>query len=499
MLGRKQRENVDLPKSLIPTAQRTGMIPDLMPLLEKINTKGWKKVNVEFTGGPLVISVPPDCTELTMKKAEVLKDPAKAIQKAIDQPCGGPPLDEIIGGKGKEAAQLKVAITISDITRPVPYQGKKGILTPLLNRLQSLGVRRENILIIVGTGTHRASTPKEKLEMLGKEIVSAYEIQDHDCEDSSILVSVGKTPTGTQVFLNKFFHEADVKIATGLTESHFMAGASGGRKAVCPGLVDLRTIQKFHSPEFLESSCATNLVFEGNPCHEESLSVAKAVGLDFTMTVTLDKDMRMTGVFAGELEKVLEEAVKKIKTYVAIPVKEEFDIVLTHGGYAGRNHYQAAKAAVGALPAVKERGIIILAADNRDEEPIGGPEYKTLIHLLKLQGVDGYVDLLRSQAWKFTKDQWEPEVWGRVLRKVGEQGLIYCTSDIPEKDFTLLPGVGGYEFLTPAGKKRARVKKVQEMVQNAVFYFYQAYKEKNISPRVAFIREGPYGVPVKGA
>ena len=473
------------------------MRADLVSVLDTVNTKGWKKLKVEFTGGPLVISVPPDCIELTMEKAEVLKNPAKEIQRAIDQPCGGPTLEEIIRGKGKEAGQLIVAITISDITRPVPYQGRKGILPPLLKKIQALGVRRENIRIVVGTGTHRASTPKEKLEILGKEIISTYKIQDHNCEDSSILVSVGKTPSGTEVFLNQFFHEADVKVATGLTESHFMAGASGGRKAVCPGLVDLRTIQKFHSPEFLESPHATNLIFEGNPCHEEALAVAKAVGVDFTITVTLDKDMRMTGVFAGDLEKVLEEAVKKIKTYVAIPVKEDFDIVLTHGGYAGRNHYQAAKAAVGALPAVKENGVIILAADNRDEEPIGGPEYKSLIHLLKLQGAEGYVDLLRSKSWRFTKDQWEPEVWGRVLRKVGEQGLIYCTSDIPEKTFTLLPGVGGYEFLTPAGRKKTRAKKVQEMVQNAVFYFHQAYQEKNISPRVAFIREGPYGIPVK--
>ncbi len=141
--------------------------------------------------------------------------------------------------------------------------------------------------------------------------------------------------------------------------------------------------------------------------------------------------------------------------------------------------------------------MIIIAADNRDEEPIGGPEYKTLTHLLKLQGADGYVDLLKSPGWKFTKDQWEPEVWGRVLRKVGEGGLIYCASDIPEEDFAILPGVSGYEFLTPAGRKKARAKKVQEMVQNAVIYFHRAYKDKNIPSRIAFIREGPYAVPVK--
>lgn len=473
------------------------MRADLLSVLKGASIKGWKKVRVEFTGGPLVVSVPPDCVELTMEKAEVLKNPPRDIQRAIDEPIGGRSLGEIIRAKGKPAGELKVAITVSDITRPVPYKGKNGILSPLLKKLQAHGVQRQNILIIVGTGTHRASTPQEKDEMLGREIVSAYRIQDHDCEDPASLVYVGKTPTGTEVFLNKNFYEADLKIATGLSESHFMAGVSGGRKAICPGLVDQRTIQKFHGPDFLESPLATNLAFEGNPCHEESLAVARAVGVDFTITVTLDKDMRLTGVFAGDLEKVLQEAVSKIKTYVEIPVEEEFDIVLTHGGYVGRNHYQTAKAAVGALPAVKAKGVIIIAADNRDQEPIGGPEYKTLTHLLKLLGADGYVDLLRSPTWKFTKDQWEPEVWGRVLRKVGEEGLIYCTSDIPEEGFAMLPGVSGYEFLTPAGRKKARAKKVQEMVQNAVIYFYGTREKKQIIPHMAFIREGPYAVPLK--
>src|SRR4030067_3643027 len=84
------------------------MRADLLSTLERVKTKGWKKVKVEFTGGPLVVSVPPDCVQLTMKKAEVLKNPAKEIQRALDQPCGGPTLEEIIRSKGKEAGQLKV-------------------------------------------------------------------------------------------------------------------------------------------------------------------------------------------------------------------------------------------------------------------------------------------------------------------------------------------------------------------------------------------------------
>jgi lactate racemase len=472
------------------------MKPDLLSVLEQCSTKGWKKVSVEFTGGPLVISVPRHCVVITMKKVEVLKDPAGEIRRAIDQPCAGPRLEEIVCGKGKPVEELKVALTVSDITRPVPYRGKIGILRPLLKKLAVMGIPRQNLRIIVGTGTHRASTPQEKEEMFGPEVLRSYIVQDHDGLDESGLVSVGRTPAGTEVYLNRTFYEADLKIITGLTESHFMVGASGGRKAVCPGLVGQRTIQKFHGPDFLESPLATNLVLEGNPCHEEATAVARLAGVDFAVTATLDKDMRLTGVFAGSMETVLEKAVNHIKTYVEIPIDEEFDIVLTHGGYVGRSHYQTAKAAVGALPAVKPNGVMIIAADNHDREPVGGPVYRTLSHLLKLQGVDGYMDLLRSSSWKFTKEQWEPEVWGRVLRKVGEAGLIYCAPDIPEKDFAMLPGISGTEFLTPAGKKKSRVQKTQEMVQNALIYYLQTGEKKSSPLRLAFIREGPYAVPV---
>jgi len=456
----------------------------------------WKKIEIEFSGGPLGVFVPPDCAVLAMARADVPADPAAAVRAAYALPVAGPKLEEIVRAKGKSPATLRAAITVSDITRPVPYQGPQGILAPLLAELLRLGLRREHIRLIVGTGTHRANTPAEKNVLFGRGVVSAYEILDHDCADAANLVSIGRTASGTEVRVNRAFFEADLKIATGLTESHFMAGASGGRKAVCPGLVDLRTIQKFHSPEFLENPLAANLVLEGNPCHEEARAVARAVGVDFAVTVTMDRALRLTGVFAGEMDAVLAAAVARIKSYTAIPVDHPYDIVLTHGGYVGRNHYQTAKAAVGALPAVREKGIIIIAADNRDAEPIGGPEYKTLCHLLKLQGPDGYVDMLRSPSWRFTRDQWEPEVWGKVLRRVGEEGLIYCGPDIPEEAYERLPGRSGYEFLPPAARRMGRVRKAELMVQNALIASHRALAASGLKPRVAFIPEGPYAVPV---
>jgi hypothetical protein len=192
------------------------------------------------------------------------------------------------------------------------------------------------------------------------------------------------------------------------------------------------------------------------------------------------------------------KAYEMIKSYAEISLEREFDVVLTHGGYVGRDHYQTAKAGVGALPAVKEGGILIIAANNRDPlEPIGSPEYKTLIHLLKIQGPDRYLGLLRSPHWQFTKDQWEPEVWGKVIRKVGEKGLIYCTAEISREDHCLLPGICGFDLMKGKGnRRRSTVERAQEMVQNAIILAISRHHEKGIEPTMAFIREGPYAVPM---
>ncbi len=472
------------------------MRPERIKARKKIDVKDWKAVEVEFGREMIEVRIPPSSVELTMKEVPVLRNPQEAIEEAFLNPIGSAPLEEIIRMKGRAPEKMTAAIAVSDITRPVPYKGESGILQPLLRRLESSGVRKEKIKIIVATGMHRPSTIEEKIEMYGQEVVDQYTILDHDCERDDLLESIGTTRRGTHVYVNRDFYFSDLKIVTGLVESHFFTGISGGRKSICPGLVDVKTIQKFHGPLYLEDPRTTNLVLDGNPCHEEALEVANTVGVDFSINVNLNRDLRLVRVFAGNMVEANLKAFELIKGYAEIPIEEEFDIVLTHSGYVGRDHYQTAKAGVGALPAVKEGGVIIIAANNRDIiEPIGSPEYRSLIHLLKLQGPDGYLNLIRTPAWKFTKDQWEPEVWGKVLRKVGEEGLIYCSLEIERKNYCLLPGICGLDFLK--GRRiKPSLEKAQEMVQNAVVFAVGRYREKGIDPTFAFVREGPYAVPV---
>ena len=70
---------------------------------------------------------------------------------------------------------------------------------------------------------------------------------------------------------------------------------------------------------------------------------------------------------------------KKIKSYAAIPVHKKYHIILTHAGFVGVNHYQAAKGAALCAPIIKDNGICILAAHHTDLDPIGGKNYKKMM------------------------------------------------------------------------------------------------------------------------
>jgi nickel-dependent lactate racemase len=181
------------------------MLPDMKRAIKKVDTKGWKKVLLEFGRGVLEVFVPPDCVELGMREVPFLSDPKAAFENAFSNPIGSPTLEEIIRKKGKSPEELSVAIAVSDITRPVPYKGENGILLPLLKRLESSGIPNQNIRIIVATGMHRSSTHEEKVEMYGKEVVEQFKISDHDCENQDLLEGIGKTKRGTHVYVNRDF------------------------------------------------------------------------------------------------------------------------------------------------------------------------------------------------------------------------------------------------------------------------------------------------------
>ncbi|MBN1900094.1 nickel-dependent lactate racemase, partial [Candidatus Sumerlaeota bacterium] len=301
------------------------------------------------------------------------KSSETTVLDALNHPHDSPSLALCLKNRRKG----KVVIVVSDITRPIPYSK---FLMAILSEIDSAGVDKDEIRILIATGMHRKSTSEERDYMFGAEINKQYRIIDHvaECEEDLITLP-GKSWSGNKVRLNRHFVDAGFRMVTGLVEPHFMAGFSGGRKSVCPGLSSLETLQKFHGYEFLSHPLAKNGSLEGNPCHEEAVSMARLCGVDFTLNVVLNKKREVVKAFAGEIESSHIAACEFVKQYACPQVKKECDVVITSsGGYPlDATFYQCVKGLVSCLPTVKKGGTIISIGGCR--EGIGSSEYKEMM------------------------------------------------------------------------------------------------------------------------
>jgi nickel-dependent lactate racemase len=327
------------------------------------------RVTLDYGRTGLPVTLPDDRVvgPLAIRPADPLPDPAGALEAALADPIGTRPLAEL--ARGRRGA----CILICDITRPVPNQL---ILPPVLRTLEAAGIPRDKITILIATGLHRPNEGAELVELVGEEIAANYRIENHHGKVRDEHDYLGTTPNGVPVWLDSRYVRADLKITTGLIEPHLMAGYSGGRKVICPGIAGLETVKVWHGPKFLEHPNADGGVVAGNPVHEENTRIALMAGCDFIVNVCIDGLRRVTWLGAGDMIRAWEAGVRFVEGVVKVPVKEPLDVVLTScAGYPlDTTWYQAVKGLTGALPIVKEGGTIVMAASL--SEGLGSPEFQ---------------------------------------------------------------------------------------------------------------------------
>lgn len=342
---------------------------------------------------------------LQYKDAPPLTDPRGDLLKVLETPNGTPPLAEIARGK-KDAC-----IVICDITRPVPNEM---ILRPVLEILEREGIARDKITILVATGLHRESKPEEIIEMVGEQIARDYAIVDHHGQQLDEHTYLGQSPRGVPIWIDSRYVNAELKITTGLIEPHLMAGFSGGRKLICPGIAALETIKVWHGPDFLEHPNADCGILDGNPVHEENTWIGRKTGCDFLVNVVIDTERRPLKWVAGDMEAAFLEGVAFVRGVVRDTVAEPVDIVVTScAGYPlDTTFYQAVKGLTGALPIVKQGGTIIMCASL--SEGIGSPQFQQLF--AENASLESFVQRILGKDY-FVMDQWQLEELAKVCRK----------------------------------------------------------------------------------
>ena len=416
------------------------------------------QVEMRYGQGTVSVEIPENNLAGVLETAPSvpLDDPDSAVQEAISAPISSPPLMRL--AEGRDSA----CIVISDITRPVP---NKIILPPMLEAIEQAGIPRNKITILIATGIHRPNEGKELEEMVGRSIMNSYRIVNHYSQKPEKHIFLGKTNNETPVYIDSTYLESDLKIVTGLIEPHLMAGYSGGRKAICPGLASVETMKIMHGPELMEHPKSAVGILDGNPFHMEATEIALMAGVDFSLNVAIDKNRKITGVFAGDMVVSHLKGAQFVESQAKVTIPSHVDaVVVSSAGYPlDTTFYQAIKGLLTAVEIVKHGGSILLVAEC--SEGIGSKPFTDL--LFKTDDLTAFVEGLYDPA-NFVIDQWQLEELAKVARKAD---IYFYTDGIPYQQRSKL-------FVHPLEKPQDGIEDILNQYGN--------------DTQIAAIPEGPY-------
>ncbi|MBI2865699.1 MAG: nickel-dependent lactate racemase [Chloroflexi bacterium] len=421
------------------------------------------RVCLAYGRSDLDITVPDGASIVEPMFLPGLADEAAAIRRSLREPIASPPLRDFLG------PQATVAVVFSDLTRPVP---NRRLLPPILAEIEEAGVPASQVTLINACGMHRPNTPSELDAMLGPATTARYRIINHDALDESQLTYVGTSSFGGEVWLNRQYLQASVRILTGFIEPHFFAGFSGGAKSVLPGIAGGSTVMHNHNAAMIGHPQARWGVTDENPIFAECRQAEAMAPCSFIVNVALNDRREITGLFAGSLQAAHDAGIAFVRRTAMREVDGEFDIVVTtNSGYPlDLNLYQAVKGMSAAAETVRPGGDIVIASEC--SEGLGHGNFAEILTMRS--SPREMLDLIESPGFLMF-DQWEAQVLAKILLK--SRVHIFATG--------LAHDEARRAFLEP-----------WDSVEEAIVNLARQHKQKSgQEPRICILPQGPQTVP----
>ncbi len=323
--------------------------------------------SLPFGSGTIAVSLPAArrIQVVDGKPTPVVDDVADAVRRALATPIGAPPLEKVV------SAGERVAVVVSDLTRGSLRHDL--FLPALLDALNTAGVPDRDITLVVALGAHRRHTHEENIATYGRETVGRVSIEQSFAADDADFVHIGTTTRGVAARISRHVAAADKVVLTGGIAYHPMAGFSGGRKSVVPGVASFDTIQASHRFCLSDTAgggvsplCASGLL-TGNPLHDDQTEAAAMLAPAFLLNAIPAPGGGLAGFVAGHWRAAWEEGCRRVAAIYGVPVRERTDLVVASaGGYPKDiDFYQATKATENALAACKEDGVVIALMECR--------------------------------------------------------------------------------------------------------------------------------------
>lgn len=329
------------------------------------------KLEIPYKKEKIKIEIP-DKNLLGIVEPKEVKGSAKenVLKKAVENPTKTLPLNDFL------KKHNKILFLINDGQRPTPTKKILDTIYPIMKPYMN------KIEFMIATGSHRVPTEEEFNNIFGpyySEFKSKISV--HEARKDETLQYVGKTPRGTELYINKKVLESDAIVTIGSSEPHYFAGYTGTRKSFLPGVSSIKTITSNHKHALHPNS--KTLALKGNPVHEDMedavREIMKIKPNVFAINVVADNEGNIFDAQAGDIIDILYESAKAVDKLFCVPVPGKADIILSVAPYPmDVSLYQSQKAIENTKLALKDGGIIILVSSCRD-----GIGDKTFYDLLK--------------------------------------------------------------------------------------------------------------------
>ena len=275
------------------------------------------------------------------------------IHKRLDSPAFNSKLE-----KSKNCV-----VMTDDVERPTPIHL---LLSPLLSRLEN-HFDRDNIKVVVATGSHQTSNKDSIVKKLGKDVCDGFSVHIHSARDDGNMY-LGETKQGTPVYIDGVVMSSDLKIGIGNTVSHPSAGFGGGPKIILPGVAGLETISRNHSLA-VHPSVSLGKTY-GNIMWEDILEASKMAGLDVKLDCVMDNSGNIIDLFFGDVETVHKQGIEVYEKAMGVPVQGMADVTVVSGCPVDINLVQSSKGIYIGDLTTKPGGTIVIVGGCKDG--IGG-------------------------------------------------------------------------------------------------------------------------------
>ncbi len=243
------------------------------------------------------------------------------IQTAFDNPIGSQRISEI--AKGKNSA----AIVVDDLSRPTPAAD---LIPYVIRELHAAGIPKNQIRFVIGGGSHRPLDREEIDKKVGADVARAHDVANHYFMSGN-LRALGSLDSGLPIYIDKVVADADVKLCIGGLYPHGAVGFGGGAKLILPGVSGFATMFYFHTFYKGRGHAIIERQADEPDCRDAAESVAKVLGLDAVVNVTLNRKRQISGVFVGDFIQAQRVGARFArKTYCTRLPATEQDLVIAN-------------------------------------------------------------------------------------------------------------------------------------------------------------------------